>query len=114
MEQELGSLLNRRFVYDEATGKMVEVFFQPRSQVHGIMPDLPDFVSPVDGRVVHGRAGLREHDKRNGTTNIADYKGVWEKGQQRRADLFQGKGPSQVETIRRAFDDIAEGRRKRT
>lgn len=109
----MGSFLNKRFTYDSKLGKMVEVQLAARERAHDIMCDLPDFVSPVDGRVVHGRRGLREHDKRHGTTNMADYKNVWAKRQQQRADLFQGKGPSQVETIRRAFDDLAEGRKRR-
>ena len=109
----MASLLNKRFVYDEKTGKMVEVQFVPREHGQLIMPDLEDFVSPVDGKVVHGRRGLREHDKLHGTTNMADYKNIWEKRQQQRASLFQGQGPSHVETIRRAFDDLKEGRIRR-
>lgn len=109
----MASRLNKRYVLNEQTGKLEEIPMRSRSQVHTIMPDLPDFVSPVDGKVVHGRKGLREHDRRNGTTNVADYKNVWEKRQQKRADLFQGRGPSQVETIRRAYDDLAEGRKRK-
>lgn len=52
------------------------------------MPDLEPFVSPVDGKVVSGRAALREHDRRHGVTNIADYKETWEKAAKERARLF--------------------------
>lgn len=95
---------------------MDEVFFQKRESTHTIMPDLPDFVSPIDGKVVHGRRGLREHDKRHKTTNIADFNkpgGVWDRRQQQRENLFTAKGPSQVDTIRRAFDDLRSGRVRR-
>lgn len=41
--------------------------------VHG---DLPDFVSPIDGKVYSGRAGLREHCLRHDVIPNADLKGL--------------------------------------
>jgi len=41
-----------------------------------IMPDLPDFVSPIDGSVVSGRAGLREHNLRHNVVNTLDLAGL--------------------------------------
>lgn len=32
-----------------------------------VIPDLPDYESPIDGRVVHGRSGRREDFKRSQT-----------------------------------------------
>ena len=43
---------------------------------HTVMGDLPDFVSPIDGSVVSGRAGLREHCKKHGVVPTADLKGL--------------------------------------
>ncbi len=40
------------------------------------MGDLPDFVSPVDGKHYSGRAGLREHNLRNNVVPVADLKGL--------------------------------------
>jgi hypothetical protein len=40
------------------------------------MPDLPDFKSPVDGKVYSGRAGMREHNARNDVVPVADLKGL--------------------------------------
>ena len=40
------------------------------------MPDLPDFVSSVDGKLYSGRAGLREHNLRNNVVCNADLKGL--------------------------------------
>ncbi len=54
------------------------------------MPDIPDFVSPVDGQVVHGRAGLRDHNKRHGVTNMADFTNEWETKAKQRAKVFSG------------------------
>ena len=41
-----------------------------------IMPDLPDFVSPIDGRVYSGRAGMRDHCERHNVVPNADLKGL--------------------------------------
>jgi len=41
-----------------------------------VMGDLPDFVSPVDGSIVSGRAGLREHNLRNNVVNTLDLAGL--------------------------------------
>lgn len=79
------------------------------------MPDLPDFVSPVDKKVVNGRKGLREHDKRHGTTNIADYKETWQRTLERRAAFAEGRDNDRrrTESIVRAFNDLREGRVRR-
>jgi hypothetical protein len=78
------------------------------------MPDLADFVSPVDCQVVHGRAGLREHDKRHGTTNIADYRDQWRRAGEDRAKIFQGtmSNKERIEQTRRAYDDLRSGKVK--
>lgn len=109
------SLHRKRFVYDPESKQMVEVPFKPRNSGTLIVGDLPDFVSPVDGKVVHGRAGLREHNRRHGVTNVADYKGVWEAKQKERERLFTAKDSSRarLETVIRAYNDLAEGRVKR-
>lgn len=41
-----------------------------------ILPDLPDFVSPIDGLAYSGRAGLREHNKRHDVVCNEDLKGL--------------------------------------
>lgn len=40
------------------------------------MPDLPDFVSPIDGKLYSGRAGMREHNRRHDVVPNADLKGL--------------------------------------
>ena len=54
------------------------------------MGDLPDFVSPIDGTVVNGRAGLRAHNKRHNVTNPADFKDEWAKKAQEREAFYSG------------------------
>ena len=41
-----------------------------------ILPDLPDFISPIDGRAYSGRAGLREHCLRHDVVPNAELKGL--------------------------------------
>ena len=45
---------------------------------HGytVMGDLPDFVSPIDGSLVRGRAGMREHCRKHDVVPTADLKGL--------------------------------------
>lgn len=40
------------------------------------MPDLPEFRSPIDGKVYSGRAGLRDHCARHNVVPTADLKGL--------------------------------------
>jgi hypothetical protein len=41
-----------------------------------ILPDLPDFVSPIDGSVVRGRRGIRDHCARHNVVPTAELKGL--------------------------------------
>lgn len=73
-----------KFIQDRDTGELIEVpvDFQGRprggedkSSYH-VMGDLPDFVSPIDGKVYSGRAGLREHCRIHDVVPTADLKGL--------------------------------------
>ena len=41
-----------------------------------IMPDLPDFVSSVDGQRYSGRAGMREHNLKHNVVPVSDLAGL--------------------------------------
>jgi hypothetical protein len=41
-----------------------------------IMPDLPDFVSPIDQKRYSGRTGMREHCAIHNVVPVADLKGL--------------------------------------
>jgi len=41
-----------------------------------IIPDLPAFVSPIDGKTYSGRAGMRDHCARHDVVPTADLKGL--------------------------------------
>ena len=55
---------------------------------HGytVMGDLPDFVSPIDGSLVRGRAGMREHCRKHDVVPTADLKGLPIGPQQKQPD----------------------------
>ena len=40
------------------------------------LPDLPDFVSPIDGKRYSGRAGMRDHNARHSVVPVADLQGL--------------------------------------
>lgn len=44
--------------------------------VPAILGDVPDFVSPIDGTLVSGRAGLREHCRRHDVVPTAELAGL--------------------------------------
>ena len=48
----------------------------PGKAYPAFMPDMPDFRSPVDGKWYSGRAGMREHNKRNNVISNMDLKGL--------------------------------------
>lgn len=82
-------MARKSYVYDPEKGELVpkEEYQAPASRLI-VMPDIPDFVSPVDGSIVHGRKSLREHNKQHGVTNSADFKETWEKQANERAKAY--------------------------
>ena len=58
-------------LYDKA-----ELSAQEQSHAPAILGDVADFVSPIDGSLVSGRAGLREHCKRHNVVLTEDLKGL--------------------------------------
>lgn len=63
--------------------------------VHG---DIESFVSPIDGSVISDRKQLREHNKRHGVVNSAEFNPEYlEKKKKEREDLHQGiRQPDQI------------------
>jgi hypothetical protein len=41
-----------------------------------VLPDLPDFISPIDGKSYSGRTGLRDHCARHDVVPTADLSGL--------------------------------------
>jgi len=96
------------YVYDPISKEMVEKGSVDQVRVHDIMPDLADFVSPIDRSVVHGRRGLREHCRQHGVTGTSDFTNHWKNFQKKREALFAGtdNNPRRKEAIVRAFHKL--------
>lgn len=60
--------MRRRFRYSHELGRLVEITGLEHDGQTGLMiiPDLPAYESPIDGRVIEGRAARREDLKRAG------------------------------------------------
>lgn len=84
------------WVYDPETKSMVpKAQFQTRDFPGVVfLPDMPDFVSPIDGKLYSGRAGMREHCARHDVVPNADLKGL---------PTLQTNSDQRSEQQRRAF-----------
>ena len=71
-------MARRSWVYIDGVAYERGVDVIPERAKGGVMiaPDLPDFVSPVDGKVYSGRAGLREHCRTHDVVPTADLAGL--------------------------------------
>lgn len=59
-------MARRRFRFDPSLGRLVEIIaFDDERRAPDVMGDLPAYESPIDGRVIEGRAARREDLKRN-------------------------------------------------
>lgn len=67
--------MRRRFVWSPKEGCLVEIDVNARTEQHAalIVPDLPDYVSPVTGKLVSGRKQRREDLRR---TNSRPWEGM--------------------------------------
>lgn len=76
-----------------------------------IMPDIEPFVSTVDGKVISGRRALREHNKRHGVTNAADFTNYWAKKAEERASFYSGDPKydrkRRIEKLVHAYDKLS-------
>lgn len=61
--------MRRRWVWDRKLGRNVEITQETRTEQRApmIIPDLPDYVSPVTGKLVSGRRQRREDLLRTGS-----------------------------------------------
>lgn len=68
----------RSWVYINGVAYERGVDVIPERPKGGVMiaPDLPDFVSPVDGKTYSGRAGLREHCRTHDVVPTRDLAGL--------------------------------------
>lgn len=63
-------------LYDKSEPLPPEIFASSGSSAPTVRGDLESFVSPIDGKVYSGRAGLRDHCARHNVVPTADLKGL--------------------------------------
>lgn len=64
--------MRRTFRYDPALGHLVEVSYSAERVAPDVYGDLPAYTSPIDGKLVDGRAQRREDLKRHGCRPYED------------------------------------------
>lgn len=106
------------YIQDRETGKFItkEAFNRKyysndkAMQSAYVQGNFEEFISPVDGSIIGGRAKLREHNKKHGVTDARDYSaGYYEKKAKERADDAKGYG-RRNKTCR--VDDIIQSMNK--
>jgi hypothetical protein len=83
--------MRRRYRWNPRENRLVEIDDAAESGIM-IIPDLPDVVSPIDGSIIRGRAGMREHNRRHNVTHPSDFKETWARAREERARFFR-EGP---------------------
>ena len=65
--------------YIQIGGKLIDkstLVHQDASSAPAILGDVPDFISPIDGTLVSGRAGMRDHCRRHDVVPTEELKGL--------------------------------------
>ena len=84
-------------------------YYPKRERGLMVMPDLPDFVSPIDGKVVKGRKGYREHCREHNVTGMSDFKETWKQQAKDRKGFTKSRPErdKRLAAITRAYDQQA-------
>lgn len=77
--------MRRRFIYDYASGEMVEVspdyVPEPRQTSYQVMGDIKPYVSQIDGKVINSRSIHREHLKQHGCVEVGNDSSLYKQPQ---------------------------------
>jgi len=78
---------------NKVTGELIPIDAAARRQDGAyIQGDIQSFVSPIDGTVISDRKQLREHNKRHGVVNAAEFSKEFYEGKAKdRARLYTGE-----------------------
>ena len=101
-------MARRSWVYIDGVAyeRGVDVIPEQDSRKQVFSPDLPDFVSPIDGKAYNGRAGLREHNAKHNVVMTADLAGLPPKPFQREIQ----RSPEQIARNKRELANIINSR----
>lgn len=100
--------MRKRYRWNPETLRQEPIDETPGSGGVVVMPDIEPFVSPVDGTVITGRKALREHNRRHGVTNAADFKEHWKSAAKKRERFYSGDASydreRRVEHLKNAYE----------
>lgn len=106
--------MRRRYVQVPG-GELIEVkpdYQSPARQAPHVHADLPDYTSPVDGRVVHGRKGRRDDLKRHGCREWAGMEQERKEAARQRAYNEQRMDAKLEDATRRAYHSLSPDKRR--
>ena len=94
--------MSKSFIQHPITLELIprSEYVRPREASHAIFNDIESFVSPIDGSVISDRKQYREHCRKHGVVNAAEFDGQWSEAAKKRADFYEGKS-SKEEAFRR-------------
>lgn len=108
------------YVQDRETGKLIEVVKRrPRKPAAPtVMSDIEAFVSPIDKKVVSGRAALRDHQRQHDVALHGEFgenegREFFERKQKERFERYEGRTPEDREHRRRAIARALDDQRRR-
>jgi hypothetical protein len=96
-------------------GELIEVtpdHKAPKRHSAHVIPDLPDYESPVSGLVVHGRKGRRNDLKRHGSRPWEGMEQERKESARQRAYQEQKSNAKLEEAARRAFYELHPDKRR--
>lgn len=96
-------------------GDLIEVtpdYQAPKREAPHVIADLPDYESPIDGRVVHGRKGRRDDLKRHGCREWAGREQEEKEAARQRAYNEQRSDERLHEAASRAYHQLDPQKRR--
>lgn len=104
--------MRRKYVYDPATGEMVEVTITgTQSRQHFIQADIEPFISPADGTIIKSRKHMRKYMKANNLVHFDECKDTSNTRISEREKFYQGADRKSVEQRRQSLSDSFEHNR---
>jgi hypothetical protein len=108
--------MRRRFRYDEKAGKLVEITSEdnPVRRDDLLYHDRGyEGMRASDGTDISSRTKHRAYMKANGLTTMDDFKDIWAKSAEKRADYYMGRtGAITREDIGRVIHELEHKNRK--
>ena len=106
--------MRKSYVYDEKRGELVpkeEYYASKADRGPIVFGDMPDVLSPIDGKIINGRSGMREHNRRHGVTFTEDFREQWKKQEKDRQRFFEGRSDKKqrAEAVAQAFERVKHG-----